>query len=66
MGGVLVRFAMVLMHGPFSHRYHISIFFFSILLTFLLLHDIWFAKSVLQQKRQNNGIAALDFESGII
>ena len=40
--------------------------FFLILLTFLLLHDIWFAKSVLQQKRQNNGIASVDFKSGVV
>ena len=40
--------------------------FFLLLITFMLVHDCWFARSVLRQRRKSPVVASNEFKSGVV
>lgn len=55
---------MVLMFGTCSYRDYS--YFFSLLIAFMILHDIWFARSVLRRRRQPPALVSDKFKSGVV
>ena len=44
----------------------ITVVFFSLMITFMVLHDIWFARSVLRQRRRAPAEISTKFKSGVV
>lgn len=44
----------------------ITVIFFSLLIAFMVLHDIWFARSVLRQRRRAPSTVSNKFKSGVV
>lgn len=48
------------------HLIMVGVFLLIALVIFMAVHDIWFAQSVLRQKKRSQGSLAIDFRSGVI
>ncbi len=44
----------------------ITVIFFSLLIAFMILHDVWFARSVLRRRRQAPTMVSDKFKSGVV